>query len=658
MQIVTEFPFVVEEEVDLRIPLSDGITLSARVWFPQGAGPVPVILEYLPYRKRDGTAARDAGTHPFMAGHGYVCVRVDMRGCGESEGLFEDEYSPQELADGVEVVNWLAAQEWCSGAVGMMGISWGGFNGLQIAALAPEPLKAVVSICSTVDRYGDDIHYKGGVMLGENPGWAATALSWFSVPPDPALVGEAWRDIWLERLENTPFLAERWVSRQLRDEYWAHGSVCEDYSSIKAVVLSVGGWHDGYRNTIAHLVENLDAPVKGIVGPWNHKYPHIGVPGPQIDFLGEMLRWWDHWLKGIDRGVEDDPAYRVYVMDSVKPEVSFDARPGRWIGLEQPKGAGERVWALSGEALADTAGPVSRSVGTNVACGQGTGEYFPFGFGPGELPDDQSADDAMSLCFDGAALSEDLEIVGAARVALRIASDQPRAQVAVRLCDLRPDGTSALIAHGFLNLRHRGGHDRVVDMPLYKSVDVEVVLDQAAYRIPAGHRLRVAISPSYFPFAWPEEEEVTLSIEAGVLTVPVLEGEGAEVPFDAAKGAEPIEFKRYSERVETKETSCVGGVWRQEIVGDDGLVENPQTGLKTAQKVHEVFEITERDPSSARARFGWERSFGRGDWMVNTRSHVALSSTDGAFVVEARLEAFEGDEVVFSRDWRAVVPKV
>lgn len=647
MQIVTEFPFEVIEEQDVRIPLSDGITLSARIWFPQGCGPVPVVLEYLPYRKRDGTAARDAGTHPYLAGHGYVCVRVDMRGCGESEGLFDDEYSRKELADGVEVVNWLSTQEWCSGAVGMMGISWGGFNSLQIAALAPEPLKAVISMCASVDRYADDIHYKGGVMLGENPGWAATALSWFSVPPDLELVGDAWRDIWLERLENTPFLAERWVRRQLRDEYWAHGSVCEDFSSIKAAVLSVGGWHDGYRNTAAHLVENLHAPVKAIMGPWNHKYPHIGVPGPQIDFLNEMLRWWDHWLKGIDRGVDQDPAYRAYVMDSMKPDVSFEHRAGRWVGLDAARGAGEFSFAFG-----------AGSVGTDVACGQGTGEYFPFGFGPGELPDDQSADDAKSVCFDGDVLGEELEIVGAARVALTVSSVCARAQVAVRLTDLRPDGTSALIAHGFLNLRHREGHDRVVDMPAGEAVEVEVVLDQAAYRIPAGHRLRVAISPSYFPFVWPEDEVVTLSVEAGRLTVPVLQGEGVAVFFAGPKGAEPIAFERFSERMESKELTRDGATWRQEIVGDDGLVENPLTGVKTAQKVHEVFEIDEGDPSSARARFGWERSYGRGDWMVHTKSHVALSSEGGAFVVEAKLEAFEGDVPLFSREWRSVVPKV
>ncbi|MCO4826448.1 MAG: CocE/NonD family hydrolase, partial [Amylibacter sp.] len=279
------------------------------------------------------------------------------------------------------------------------------------------------------------------------------------------------------------------------------------------------------------------------------------------------------------------------------------------------------------------------------------------GFGPGELPDDQSTDDAKSMCFDGAELIEDLEIVGAARIALCIKSDQTRAQVAVRLNDLRPDGTSALIAHGFLNLHHREGHDHVIDMPVGAAVDVVVVLDQAAYRVPAGHRLRVAISPSYFPFIWPEEAAVNLTVEAGSLRLPVLDGEGVMVAFAPAKGAEPLAFERHSDRVERKEMGRDGNVWRQEIIGDDGLIENPHTGLKTSQAVHEVFEIEEGDPSSARARFGWERSFGRNDWMVRTRSHVALSSKDGAFVVEAKLEAFEDDVPVFAKDWRAVVPK-
>ncbi|WP_340147095.1 CocE/NonD family hydrolase [Halomonas sp. PA16-9] len=114
---------------------------------------------------------RDELTHPYFAGHGYACVRVDMRGNGESDGLMEDEYAPQEQADALEVIEWIASQPWCNGQLGMMGISWGGFNSLQVAALRPESLKAIITLCSTDDRYADDIHYKGGNMLLENLGW-------------------------------------------------------------------------------------------------------------------------------------------------------------------------------------------------------------------------------------------------------------------------------------------------------------------------------------------------------------------------------------------------------------------------------------------------------------------------------------------------------
>jgi len=148
--------------------MSDGTELAARMWLPDDAEakPVPAILEYIPYRKRDLTAERDVRHHPYIAGFGYASVRVDLRGSGESEGILTDEYLQQELDDGVELINWLARQKWCSGAVGMIGISWGGFNGLQLAALQPEPLKAVVSICSTDDRYTDDVHYMGAACLG------------------------------------------------------------------------------------------------------------------------------------------------------------------------------------------------------------------------------------------------------------------------------------------------------------------------------------------------------------------------------------------------------------------------------------------------------------------------------------------------------------
>jgi len=661
MQHVTRFPFEVEELPHVSIPMQDGVQLSARIWRPKGAGPVPAILEYLPYRKRDTTAERDALTHPYMAGHGYACVRVDIRGTGDSEGLFDDEYSEQELADGLAVINWLAAQEWCSGSVGMVGISWGGFNGLQIAALQPEALKAVVSICSTVDRYADDIHFKGGVMLGENPAWAATVLGWFALPPDPEIMGEGWKDHWQKRLEETPFLAGRWAERQLRDGYWKHGSVCEDYSAIKAAVLTVGGWHDGYRNTMAHLVENLDAPVKGLIGPWNHKYPHFGMPGPQIDFLGEMLRWWDRWLKDIDNGADDLPDMRAWVMDGVPPQVSYEHRPGRWVALSdwQARPA-PQMWHFNGAGLAKEAGAVEREAHTHLACGQGAGEYFPFGFGPGELPDDQRVDDALSLCFDSAPMAAGCDILGAPTLRMRLASDQPRAQVAVRLCDVAPDGSSALICHGFLNLRHRAGHEAAVDMPVGEMVDVEVVLDQCGYRVPAGHRLRVAVSTSYWPFVWPEPKPVTLSVTQGALALPVLpEGMGEGWTFDAPKAAPKRETRLLSKGHEAKRLvrDATDRSLTLEIGSDTGVEEDVATGLRHQVIHREEFAIREDDAASARARFEWERTMARGDWSVTVRGVVEMRGLAECFDVSASLQVDDGGEG-FSKDWQQKVPRL
>jgi predicted acyl esterase len=457
MKTITTFPRKTVEHPDIGIVMPDGCRLSARVWMPEDAGknPVPAILEHLPYRKRDGTTYRDCLTHPWFAGHGYACIRVDMRGNGDSQGLMEDEYTEQELQDACDVIAWAASQPWCNGNVGMMGISWGGFNSLQVAAKQPSALKAVITLCSTVDRYADDIHYKGGCLLNENFGWASTMLSYSSRPPDPAIVGESWREMWLERLENQPFLLKTWLAHQARDAYWKRGSICEDFAAIQAAVLSIGGWHDGYRNTVANLVEGVKAPVKGIIGPWIHKYPHYAAPEPRIGFLQEALRWWDCWLKGVDTGVENDPAYRAWLMDSVRPARWHDARPGRWIA--EAAWPSPRIATRAIDLLDRGAEPVI--VASRQDCGLEGGEYFPFTFGP-ELPGDQRGDDALSACFDLPPLTEPIDVVGAAQLEIAVRADRPQANIAVRLCDVHPDGASELISYGLLNLTHHASHER------------------------------------------------------------------------------------------------------------------------------------------------------------------------------------------------------
>ncbi len=644
----------IEELPDLGISLSDGCRLSARVWRPVDAAddPVPVILEYLPYRKRDGTTARDALTHPYFAKRGYACVRVDMRGNGDSQGLMADEYTQQELDDAVEVINWLAAQAWCSGTVGMMGISWGGFNGLQVAALAPEPLKAVITLCSTVDRFADDIHYKGGCLLNENLGWGATMWSYSSRAPDPALVGDAWRDMWLERLENDPFLPAIWLRHQRRDAYWRHGSVCEDYGAIRAKVLAVGGWGDAYKNAVPQIVEALPG-AKGIVGPWVHKYPHFAVPEPRIGFLQEALRWWDRWLKGIDTGVGDDPDYRAYLMDGLRPAAWYAERPGRWIA--EAEGATSHIPSremhLTEDGLSGTPGALQTMIRSPHHCGMAAGEYCAIWLGP-EMPGDQRSDDALSAAFDSLPMSEDADIVGAPVLRLRLTADKPQAQIAVRLNHVHPDGASARITYGVLNLCHRDGSAEPKPLQPGRAYDVAVPLDHIAYRVPAGHRLRVAVSSAYWPLIWPSPESAVLKLEAGTLELPVRPtAVDAEWRFAPPEAEAPWQIRtlREDSHVRRIETDMTTGTVTLVIEDDFGKREDLDHGMIGGTIARERWSIHPDDPLSARGWCHWTDERARGDWQLRTETTCEMWADATDFHLHAEIEAFEGDTQVHHR---------
>ena len=644
----------IEELPDLGITLSDGCRLSARVWRPLDAAddPVPVILEYLPYRKRDGTCARDALTHPYFAKRGYACLRVDMRGNGDSEGLMEDEYTAQEQADAVEVINWVAAQDWCNGNVGMIGISWGGFNSLQVAALQPDPLKAIITLCSTVDRFADDIHYKGGCLLNENLGWGATMWAYSSRSPDPALRDD-WRDLWLKRLENEPFLATRWLSHQRRDAYWQHGSVCEDYSALKAKVLAVGGWGDSYKNAVPQLVENVPG-AKGIVGPWVHKYPHFAVPEPRIGFLQEALRWWDHWLKGIDTGVEDDPEYRAYLMDGVRPATWYTNRDGRWITESEGASAHLPVqtWHLTDNGLSQENGPLRQSVTSPAHCGAASGEYCAIWLGP-EMPGDQRGDDAFSACFDSAPASEDMDIVGAPRVTLTLSADKPQAQMAVRLCHIHPDGASTRITYGVLNLSHRKSAASPQPMTPGEAEQITLDLDHIAYRLPKGHRLRVAISSAYWPLIWPAPEMATLSLSDGQLALPVRKAADKDewtFPPPDAETPWQITTLREGSNSRASEIDHNSGDIHLVITDDFGKVQDDVHGLISGGIARERWSIHPDDPLSARGTCHWTTELERDDIILRTETFSEMWSDQTRFYLKGRVEAYENDVLIYARD--------
>jgi putative CocE/NonD family hydrolase len=654
-------PKEVIEEPDLGITLSDGTRLSARLWRPaeSDSTPVPAILEYLPYRKRDGTCARDALTHPYFAQRGYACIRVDIRGNGDSEGVMEDEYTVQELQDGAEVIEWLAKQPWCTGKVGMMGISWGGFNGLQVAALGPEPLKAVITLCSTADRFADDIHYKGGCLLNENLGWGATMWAYSSRAPDPAL-REDWRDLWMKRLEAEPFLPALWLKHQRRDDYWRHGSVCEDFSAIEAKVLAVGGWGDAYKNTVPWLVEALPG-AKGIVGPWVHKYPHFAVPEPRIGFLQEALRWWDHWLKGEDTGVADDPDYRAYIMDGVRPATWYTERPGRWIA-EATGATGHlktQTLHLTEQGLSSEARPLGAEVSSPADCGAAAGEYCAIWLGP-EMPGDQRGDDALSTTFDSGPLEAPMDLLGAPRITLKLRSDKPQGQIAVRLNHIHPDGASTRITYGVLNLAHRDGPADPRPMEPGKAEEITFSLDHIGYRVPMGHRLRVSISDAYWPLVWPSPQKTVLTLEEGRIELPQRPTNGGdEVAFPPVDAAEPWETEqiRPTAHVRRQETDMNSGEVSLVIEDDFGKQRDKAHGLVSGTIARERWRIHPDDPLSARGECHWTTELERDDIRLRTETYSQMTSDETTFHLTARLEAYEDDKLVYERDVKESIPR-
>lgn len=669
MDIVTQFPHQVREIENLFITLSDGCRVAARMWLPTDAEtkPVPAILEYLPYRKRDGTAERDHLTHPYYAGNGYACIRVDMRGSGESDGLLEDEYLKQEQDDCLEILAWIAEQRWCTGDVGMIGISWGGFNGLQVAARRPKELKAVISLCSTDDRYADDIHFMGGKLLNDNLHWASVMLAYMARTPDKALLGDAWKETWINRLKHEPLLVANWLKHPRRDEFWKHGSICEDYAAITCPVYLVSGWADGYSNTVPRMLANLKCPKKGLVGPWAHKYPHFGKPGPQIGFLQESLRWWDKWLKGIETGIMDEPQYRVWMQEPKAPSAFFTERDGRWVSEPSWPSPNIKPRTLSLDAesrLSDRPGPETRVMTLSPqSLGETSGIWSGSGVDP-DLPTDQRLDDGRSMTFDSLPLPERLEILGAPKVSLEFAVDRPVAFVAVRLNEVTPDGSSARITYGLLNLNHRSGFESPQALEPGKRYTATVQLNDIAHSFAAGNRIRVAISTAYWNIAWPSPEPVTLTVFTGAskleLPTRVPRAEDAKLPvFPVSEGARPLAktYHRPATHRRWVERDIGGGVTTIHVDEDVGHFTIDHTGQETDYVHHEAYRIRDDDPLSAEIEISFVISIGRGDWKTRSETWTVMRSDKTHFHIEARLDSYEGETPVFSRKWKEKIPR-
>ncbi len=650
--------------------MPDGCRLAARIWLPENAEqqPVPAILEYIPYRKNDGTALRDSLYHPYFAGHGYVAMRVDMRGSGDSEGVMLDEYLQQELDDAVSVIAWLAEQSWCDGSVGMMGKSWGGFNSLQVAALQPPELKAIITVCSSDDRYADDVHYKGGCVLSTDMlGWSTTMLAWNARPPDPDVLGENWRKRWLERLEQTPLLVRQWLNHPHRDDYWKHGSICEDYSAVQCAVYAVGGWADPYSNAIPRMLTGLSCPRKGLIGPWAHEYPQRALPGPQIGFAQECLRWWDYWLKDIENGIMEEPQLRAWMPDSIAPRTHYEERPGRWVAEAKwpPKNDESQTWYLNRNGLNQNAEtdkpmlfPTSQTVGLNA------GVWFPMG-AAGEFPGDQRSADSGSLCFTSEAFYNGMEILGNPEATVTLSADQTEALLAARLCDIAPDGSSLLVSWGLLNLTHRNGHENPEALDPGEKFNAKVQLNACAHALKSGHRWRLSLSSAYFPHAWPSSKITKLKIFPGIETylnlpfrkIPQEDTQLAE--FLEPECSQPLatEEIRTASRKRTIEHEVIEDSFTLTHRVDNGRFRFVEDGLETEDLSCDSLSLNEDKPLSLKVSCGRTAGIGRGDWQTRVEASGTMTATSENFHVTSRLEVFEGDQRFFFRTWDFKVPR-
>jgi len=641
--------------------MRDGVRLSANLFLPDGAEPgerFPAILEYLPYRKDDWGYARDVGLNAYWARRGYVGVRVDIRGTGRSEGTLPNrEYSDVEQRDGLEVIAWLARQAWCTGAVGMYGISWSGFNAIHLAMRRPPALKAILAIEATDDLFQDDIHYIDGLMHVDEYEIAMDENTSLTRAPDFPLDEASLA----ARFDRPPWKL-LWLAHQRDGPFWKESSLIADYSRIAIPVFMIAGWYDGYRDSVPRMLEHLPSPSKAIVGPWNHTFPHQAVPGPSIEWRREAIRWWDLWLKDRDTGIMDEPRLAVYVRRWHPPDMTLEAIPGEWryedgwpVRRTRPT-----TWCLRADHGLGPARGLADVHDLRYVPSGGTAA----GFWWGDLAPDQRTADAYSLAYDSGPMLADVEILGMPRAALRASASAPLAAWFARLSDVAPDGTATLVAGAGLNGAHR--EDAASPRPLRpgRMYDLEIEMHFTSWVFPKGHRVRLAVSNALWPMVWPTPHPMTTRLAVGGprgsrLVLPVIPPEArprpdfrAPEPVEAPAGYGSVgdtwpgrwavthDAVRHSTRVEWAGTSVSEFPWGRMTHGETI-----------------VHEVQDERPDSASVNGEVETTVDLKDRILTWRGVLDLRSDATTFYYMYRRVLLRDGLKVRERVWDEAIPR-
>ncbi len=554
--------------------MADGARLSVDLYLPEGgasAEKYPVLLEYLPYRKHEARS-RNYALYSYFVQRGYVVAAVDIRGTGNSEGrLIPYEYSDIEQEDGEVVIDWLAQQKWSNGRVGMFGISWGGFNAIQMALRNPPALKAIIAIDATEDLFQDDVHYMDGIMHVDSWEMSMDLDNARPGAPDYDIDEEYFRD----RFDTEPWMLT-YKTQQRDGPFWDRASARGRYQDIRIPSFHIGGWYDGYRDSVPRMLANLKAPVKAIVGPWSHAWPNEPYPNPGIEWRHEAVRWFDHWLKDVNTGILDEPRLAIYVRNWHAPGPYLEHAPGNW--------RYEDGWPIARIREQVLYPQPDHTLGARVpAATTHRLRYLPSvgveGGGPvmwwGDVAHDQRPTDAFSLVYDSAPLTEELEILGLARASLMVVTDATRANWIARLSDVAPDGTVTQVAGAALSGNHHPSAREPSPIAPGKEFSIDIEMHITSWVFPKGHRIRLAVNNSQWPMLWPTPEPMTTALRLGGksrLILPVVPFEKRPRPAFLPPASDP-QYPGY-EMLEAGTTSGYGEI--------SSVDRNPQTGAAIA----------------------------------------------------------------------------
>jgi uncharacterized protein len=653
---------------NVRVPVRDGTRLAADVYFPSAAlesgNAVSLVMEYIPYRKDE--VAPGHRFYEYFPQQGYAVARVDIRGSGASPGTTRDEYLMQEQLDGVDAVEWFAGRPWCTGHVNMMGISYGGFTSLQIASHAPEHLTSIIPMYFTDDRYTDDCHFRGGLMRKyyDVTSYGNMMVAWNALPPYPEW-SDDWAEVWQEHLDgNEPYLLE-WFRHQVDSDYWANGSVGRAVERVRCPAFLIGGWRDGYPNPPLRLFSRLQCPKKVLVGPWDHRPPDVAVPGPRIDHLHEVVRWLDHWCGGAENGVMDEPAVVVFMQEGEEPVVDRLDSAGSWRAETAwpAPGASERVLHLDANgALAEEPGHEGAdelrydpTVGVTAGLWSG-GIHFG-------LPGDQRPDEALSLTYTSTPLTEDIHVLGRPRAELHVTSSARVIGFCVSLADVRPDGTSHLVAKGMLNVTRRDSLSEPAPLEPGEQAVLAVDLDTTGWVFRLGHRLRVSVANADWPNVWPTPEAATSEVLRGAsapshLVLPLVPAGGSATPPEFLPS--PVVVERHASAAEPP-------TWRvsRDVLSGRAEVEIATEGdvrVNDTTLVRRSFVGTMRadrsDPARASAFGRHTARIVRPSGTTTSTSDLTIQATRERFHITLTVEVLQNDAQVFVRHWVESVPRV